>query len=173
MATSNYTSSIAEAIEEVDAHEEDDQLEPGLGEPTLLDALQMQFGSTPWWVVSAVVHALIFLLATMLGVAMAPPHIDEVVIESPPPPKHVEKLNENQKRDLFKKRHAPMEKEIEEPMVVREPVPDDHFETDNDMDKNTARGHEDAISDIPLGGTGVNASIGVGGGGMAGCYGFR
>jgi len=48
----------------------------------------------------------------------------------------------------------------------------DHFETENDMDTHTARGQEDAISDIPLGGTGVVGNIGVGGGG-AGCFGYR
>ncbi len=173
MSTSNYTSSIAEPIDEMAAQpEEEDLLEPA-GEGSLLDALQMQFGSTPWWVVSAVVHALIFLMATMLGVALAPPVEDEVVIESPPPPKVVEKYNENVKRDLFKKRNAPMEKVIDKPMIVTEPVPDDHFETENEMDKNNARGQQDAISDIPLGGTGVTGVMGVGGGGMAGCYGFR
>jgi hypothetical protein len=41
------------------------------------------------------------------------------------------------------------------------------------MDSQTARGHEDAISDIPLGGTGVTGVMGVGGGGMAGCFGYR
>jgi hypothetical protein len=174
MPTSNYTSSIAEPIDEVDAHPEDEEeLQPTGGDGSLLDALQMQFGSTPWWVVSAVVHAMIFLLATMLGVALAPPVEDEVIIQSPPPKKHEEKYNENLKRDLFKRRHAPMKKFAERPMIVTEPVPDDHFETENEMDKRTARGHQDAISDIPLGGTGVVGVMGVGGGGMAGCYGFR
>jgi hypothetical protein len=172
MATSNYSSSISEPIDEM-APEEGQEGQRASGEGSLLDALQMQFGATPWWVVSAVVHAMLFLLATMLGVALAPPVRDEVVIESPPPPPPPKEFNENTKRDLFQKRHAPMKKLAEEPMIVTEPVPDDHFETANEMDKNTARGQEDAISDIPLGGTGVIGTIGVGGGGMAGCYGFR
>jgi hypothetical protein len=174
MSTSNYTSSIAEPIDQVtDQTEEEDLLEPAAGDGSLLDALQMQFGSTPWWVVSAVVHALIFLMATLIGVALPPPQMDEVLIESPPPQKVVEKYNEKLKRDLFKKRNAPMEKVIDKPMIVTEPVPADHFETENEMDKNTARGQQDAISDIPLGGTGVVGTMGVGGGGMAGCYGLR
>jgi hypothetical protein len=175
MATSNFVSnsSIAEPVDGVENLEGEELLEPGSGDGTLLDALQTQFGTTPWWVVSAVVHALLLLLIMMIGVALSPPVQDEVVLESPPPAKPVEQLNENLKRDLFKKIDAPMQKQEENPMIVREPVPDDHFETENEMDKNTARGQEDAISDIPLGGTGVAASIGVGGGGMAGCYGFR
>ena len=174
MATSNYTSSISEPIDDAEVRgDEEDQLEPVGGDGSLLDAMQMQFGTTPWWVVSAVIHAVVFLLVGLLGVAFAEPVRDSVVISSPPPKKHVEKLNENAKRDLFKKRHAPMEKIIDKPMIVTEPVPDDHFETANDMDKNTARGQQDAISDIPLGGTGVTGVMGVGGGGMAGCFGIR
>ncbi|MHC4917274.1 MAG: prenyltransferase/squalene oxidase repeat-containing protein, partial [Planctomycetota bacterium] len=66
------------------------------------------------------------------------------------------------------------EQEVEKPVLVHEEAEvSDHFETDNDMDTQTARGHEDAISDIPLGGTGVTGSMGVGGGGMAGCFGYR
>jgi hypothetical protein len=173
MATSS-NSSIAEPIEQVEGEpKEGEEAQAAIYEPTLIDALQTQFGSTPWWVVSAVIHVLLFLLASLLAVATLEPVKDEITFVSPPPPKHVEQLNETAKRDLFTQRHAPMSKEAETPMVVREPVPDDHFETENEMDKRTARGQEDAISDIPLGGTGVNASIGVGGGGMAGCFGFR
>jgi Ca-activated chloride channel family protein len=60
------------------------------------------------------------------------------------------------KRDIFKK--------LEE---------SDHFETDSAMDKLSARGDEDAISDTALGGTGTVGSIGVGGAGMAGTFGYR
>jgi len=176
MATGSYATDssavhpIADVEEPMDG---EDVLEPVDSEGGLLDAMQTQFGSTPWWVVSAVVHVLLFLLASLLTVALAPPTTDALVISSPPPAPMVKKYNENLKRDLFKKPDAPMKKEIEKPMIIQEPVLDDHFETDNDMDKKTARGHEDAISDIPLGGTGAVSTIGVGGGGPAGCYGFR
>jgi Ca-activated chloride channel family protein len=43
---------------------------------------------------------------------------------------------------------------------------------ENSINRNTARGQEDRISDIPTGGTGVIGNLGVGGGG-AGAYGFR
>jgi hypothetical protein len=58
-------------------------------------------------------------------------------------------------------------------LVHEEAVVSDHFETENDMDTQTARGSQDAISDIPLGGVGTTGSIGVGGGGMAGVFGYR
>jgi hypothetical protein len=66
-----------------------------------------------------------------------------------------------------------MPENLEHPVFAHEEYEvKDHMETENNMENNTARGQEDAISDIPLGGTGVVGSLGVGGGG-AGCYGFR
>ncbi|MHC4916926.1 MAG: prenyltransferase/squalene oxidase repeat-containing protein, partial [Planctomycetota bacterium] len=78
-------------------------------------------------------------------------------------------------RDIFRNQNEiKHEKQIEKPILYHEEAPmEEQFQTDNDMDTNTARGHEDAISDIPLGGTGVVGSMGVGGGGMAGCFGYR
>ena len=64
--------------------------------------------------------------------------------------------------------------EIPPPVVTDEAPEDlDHYETANEMDRNAARGSEDVISDIPLGGTGVEGSIGVGGGGMTGVFRYR
>jgi hypothetical protein len=87
------------------------------------------------------------------------------------PPEYDEKM----KRDIFKNpNEIQHETQVENPVLVHEEVEvTDHFETANDMESETARGQEDAISDIPLGGTGVSGSIGVGGGGMAGCFGYR
>ena len=165
-------SSIAEPIEHIEGSElPEELLDDGGG--GLVDALQTQFGTTPWWVVSVVVHVLIFLLATLLSVAMDPPVKDSVIITSPLPTKEVETYNEKLKRDIFKRPQAPMDKIIDNPIVPHDSVLDDHFETDSDMDKLTARGREDAISDVPLGGTGAVASMGVGGGGAAGVFGYR
>ena len=62
---------------------------------------------------------------------------------------------------------------VEHPVIVHEEAEIfDHMETENNMNNDTARGQGDAISDIPLGGTGVVGNFGVGGGG-AGAYGFR
>jgi hypothetical protein len=81
---------------------------------------------------------------------------------------------EIKKRDIIEKdRQIDMPEEVEHPVFVHEEVEvQDHMETENNMDNNTARGQEDAISDIPLGGTGVVGNIGIGGGG-AGAFGFR
>ncbi len=179
MATGGYVtdSSAVEPIEQV--HDQSGGAEPeellveGEAGGSLLDALQMQFGSTPWWVISSIVHVVAFLLVFVLAVAIAPPATDDEVVFSAPPQQKKDPYNETLKRDLFKKQDAPMEKVIDKPMVVQDPVPDDHFETDNDNDKRTARGQEDAISDVPLGGTGAVGVMGVGGGGAAGVFGYR
>jgi len=137
--------------------------------------LEESMGHTPWWVISAVVHAVIFLLATLIGVALPPPQMDEVSITSDLAEKKPPEYDEKKKRDLFRNpQEVKHENQVDRPVVLHEErdVSQD-FETDNNMDSQTARGREDAISDIPLGGTGVVGSMGVGGGGMSGCFGYR
>jgi hypothetical protein len=166
------------AIEEVQNQLPADQLEGGLEaayEADWATRVEQRVGALPWWVISAVVHSVIFLLATLIGVAMPPPQVDEVSIVSDMAQKKEPEYDEKKKRDLFKNpNEVKHEKQVENPVVVHEKAEiTDHFETENDMDNQTARGHEDAISDIPLGGTGVTGVMGVGGGGMAGCFGYR
>ena len=140
-----------------------------------LDALQAQFGSVPWWVVSTTVHVVVLLLMTLIVVATPAPETTDAII-----PMDLVKAEEPEEevtydeKPLFQQdRNIDMEEIVEHPVFVHEEVEvRDHMETENNMDNNTARGQEDAISDIPLGGTGVVGNLGVGGGG-AGCYGFR
>jgi hypothetical protein len=137
--------------------------------------LEQRVGALPWWVISAVVHAVLFLLVTLLSVALPPPQVDEVTITSDVARKKEPEYDPKKKRDIFKNPHeVKHETKVENPVVIHEQAEvTDHFETENDMDSQTSRGHEDAISDIPLGGTGVTGVMGVGGGGMAGCFGYR
>ncbi len=82
-----------------------------------------------------------------------------------------------------RRRPAPVQAEDLQPRVAEVPPPPvtdqtpenlETFETADAMDSNAARGSsEDAISNIPLGGSGVTGAIGVGGGGMAGVFGYR
>ena len=158
-----------------DMYEEDEDQEelppPAAG---WMDALQEQFGSVPWWIVSTVVHVIILLLTTLIVVSTPRAETTDTII-----PMDLVKMEEKEepevkKRDVFEKeREIDMPEEVEHPVFIHEEVEvRDHMETANNMDDNTARGQEDAISDIPLGGTGVVGNIGVGGGG-AGCFGFR
>jgi hypothetical protein len=175
MATST---DLRAAIEEVQNQIPEEQLAAdfeGGYEADWATRVEQRVGALPWWVISAVVHAVIFLLATLIGVAMPPPQVDEVSIVSDMARKKEPEYDQKKKRDLFKNPHeVKHEKQVENPVVVHEKTEiTDHFETENDMDTQTARGNEDAISDIPLGGTGVTGVMGVGGGGMAGVYGYR
>jgi len=125
--------------------------------------------------ISTVVHAVLFLLVTLLSVAMPPPNVDEVTISTDMAKRQEPKYDEKKDRDIFKNEtEIKNDVKVEKPVLLHEEVEvTEHFETDNDMDQKTARGSEDAISDIPLGGFGTTGSIGVGGGGMAGCFGYR
>ena len=175
MATST---DLRAAIEEVQNQLPAEEAEPLAQETFEADwatRLERRVGAMPWWVISAAVHAVIFLLATLLSVAAPAAQLDEVTISSDVAKQKPPEYDEKKQRDLFKNlNEVKHEQQVDRPMVVHEAAEvTDHFETDNDMDKQTARGQEDAISDIPLGGTGVSGSIGVGGGGMAGCFGYR
>ncbi|MHC4916910.1 MAG: prenyltransferase/squalene oxidase repeat-containing protein [Planctomycetota bacterium] len=175
MATST---DLRAAIEEVQQQLPEDQLHAeGLfdHEADLATRIERRVGALPWWIVSAVVHAVIFLLATLLTVALPSAQVDEVVITTDVAKQQEQKYDEKLQRDIFKNTaEIKHDQKVEKPILLHEEVEvTDHFETDNDMDTQTARGQEDAISDIPLGGTGVVGSMGVGGGGMAGCFGYR
>jgi hypothetical protein len=174
MATST---DLRAAIEEVQNQLADGQLEdriPASG-TDWTTRVARRAGALPWWVVSAVTHAILFLLATLLTVAVPPAQMDEVLISTDVAKEQERPYDEKKPRDVFRNQNeVEHERQVEKPMVYHEEAPiEDEFQTDNDMDSNTSRGREDAISDIPLGGTGVTGSMGVGGGGMAGCFGYR
>ncbi len=174
MATST---DLRAAIEEVQNQLPEGQIE-GLDGPHEADwasRVEQRVGALPWWVISSVVHAAIFLLATLIGVAMPSPNLDEVTITTDVAKQKEPEYYEKKKRDIFKNpQEVKAETQVENPVVIHEQTEvTDHFETENEMDNQNARGQEDAISDIPLGGTGVAGSMGVGGGGMAGCFGYR
>jgi hypothetical protein len=140
--------------------------------------LTSRIGAMPWWVISATVHSVLFLLAALITVSVPVPKQDNIIIRSTMIKKDPPKYDPQKKRDVFKQPHEIVSKEAvttDKPLVVHEDVEvSDHFETDNNMDSATAAGSEDAISDIPLGGTGSTGSMGVGAsGGLAGAFGYR
>jgi len=83
MATST---DLRAAIEEVQRQIPAKDVEGGsLGEAYQADLatrIEQRVGALPWWAISAVVHAVIFLLATLLTVALPSPRQDEVTITS-------------------------------------------------------------------------------------------
>jgi hypothetical protein len=144
--------------------------------PRLMERVENRLGALPWWVISAAVHAVVFLMIALLATAVAPPSTDEVVIVSDVPKQQQPDYDPQKKRDIFRNPEIQSENVLDHPMVAHEQgEATDQFETDNNMDKSTSRGTEDAISDIPLGGTGTVGTIGAGGGGggLAGVFGYR
>ncbi len=139
-----------------------------------VDSLQEQFGAAPWWVISTVIHVVILMAMALITISVPDKDKDSTLIVQDMQPKQKDEYDPELARDIFKNpKEVPADEIVEHPVIVHEEVEvTDHFETDNDMDQHTARGQEDAISDIPLGGTGVVAYFGVGGG-AAGCFGYR
>ncbi len=176
MATST---DLRSAIEEVQGQLPEEGLpvegEQPLGEADWATKIERRVGALPWWVISAATHAVVFLLIALLATAVAPSVTDEVIIATDVVKQKPPEYDPNKKRDVFKNpKDVVADTMVENPVVTHEKMEEtDHFETDNNMDKSTARGNEDAISDIPLGGTGTVGSIGVGGGGAAGVFGYR
>jgi len=141
---------------------------------TWSEVLQEQFDRAPWWVISASVHAVILLLMTIITVTSGPKPVEAVVIvtewkqEKPP------ELAPTDPPDIWKRREVPSDEPVvDNPIFSHDDAPiEEKMVTDNDMDKDSSRGQEDAISDIPLGSVGTVGSIGVGPGG-GGCFGSR
>jgi hypothetical protein len=149
----------------------DDSINSGEGQ-----GLYERAGALPWWVISSIVHSVLFLLAALITVSVPAANQEHLVIRSSVIKKEPPKYDPQKKRAIFKNEVEVMsEQQVEKPVVVHEDVEvTDHFETDDNMDMATAAGREDAISDIPLGGTGSTGSMGVGAsGGLAGRYGYR
>jgi hypothetical protein len=176
MATStDLRSAIQEVQENLPASQAPTAAELSPGEGDWASRLERRVGALPWWVISAATHAVLFLLIALLATAVAAPLTDEVIISTDVVKQKPPEYDPQKKRDIFKNtKDVQADNQVENPVITHEKVEEsDHFETDNNLDKKTSRGQEDAISDIPLGGTGTVGSIGVGGGGMAGVFGYR
>jgi hypothetical protein len=175
MATSTDLRSAIEEVQQSLPAEQLAEEQMLAGEADWATRLERRVGAMPWWVISATVHAVVFLLIALLAVAAPPANVDEVIIATDVAKQKPPDYDPNKKRDIFKNtKDVVSDTQVENPVVTHEPMEQsDHFETDNNMDKQTSRGTEDAISDIPLGGTGTVGSIGVGSGGLAGVFGYR
>lgn len=171
---SSTSSDVGAASSKVFQHVEESDETLAL-EGTYTATLVERLGDAPWWIISGGFHALLLLLLTLIGMAVVRTHASDVVIATNLEKQKAPDYDETRPRDVFKN-PEPVESNlppVENPVVTHEEVEvADHNETADDMDDAKARGDENAISDVPLGGTGVSASIGVGGGG-GGAFGQR
>jgi hypothetical protein len=176
MATSTDLRSAIEEVQEMLPDSNTGTFDENLDEEWS-GKVSARIGALPWWVISSIVHSVLFLLAALITVSVPAPKTDNIIIKSTMKKKEQPKYDPNKKRDIFKQPTEIISKEVQtdKPIVVHEDVEvTDHFETDDNMDTQTANGNEDAISDIPLGGPGSTGSMGVGAsGGLAGRFGYR
>jgi len=113
---------LRSAIEEVQEQLPAEQVAGELGDaygPRGLDLVARRLGALPWWMISACVHAVIFLLATLLTVAMPPAQTDEVVISSDVAKQKEPEYDEKKPRDIFRQNaEIQDEQQVEKPMLV-------------------------------------------------------
>jgi len=131
---------------------------------------------TPWRAISVAFHTIVLLILYVVKIGAVPEQVLEVVIEARIEEKEEPEYEPERERDLIRRDSPLLETNVEaevEIVVTEEVQVDDHFETDDDMDMETARGFEDAIGFVDAGSIGIVSSIGVGGGGRGGRYGFR
>ncbi|MHC4915965.1 MAG: hypothetical protein ACYTGB_10795, partial [Planctomycetota bacterium] len=103
MATStDLRSAIEEVQSQIPSEQVDGEGLEGAYEASLFDRMEKRIGALPWWVISTVVHAVIFLLATLLTVAAPPAQIDEVLISTDVVKQEEQKYDEKKPRDIFK-----------------------------------------------------------------------
>ncbi len=152
---------------------EEELLEEGPREPGWADELLQK---TPWWAISVAFHTIVLLILWVVKIGAIPTAEAEIVIEARIEEKEEPEYDPEKERDIIKRESPLLETNVEaevEIIVTEEVQIDDHFETDDDMESETAQGFEDAIGFVDAGSTGIVSSIGVGGGGRGGRYGFR
>ena len=138
-----------------------------------LDRFSKRLGAMPWWVISASLHAVIFLLIGLLAVTVSQPPPEEF-LQVRPDVRKVPPLDEPRPRDPFKN-------DVEIKSDWQAPVPAlNHDETKpveapsvlSDIETPGRKGSPEMIADVPLGTDGKIANIGVGLGGLSGAFGY-
>ncbi|PCJ51613.1 MAG: hypothetical protein COA79_25805 [Planctomycetota bacterium] len=131
-----------------------------------------KFFISPIFLLSVLIHA--FLIGILvLFVMHSPEPQKDIIITTTPIPIVEEEEEEEKEIDVVKEKiTVETEVDIETPLVITEEVVEDVSETENEMESETAEGVSEAISDMPLVGSGVMGNIGGGGGG-GGIFGSR
>jgi hypothetical protein len=142
-------------------------------EEALIDALQCEFNSAPWYLGSIGIHLIIFLILLLIPISTPPPdrhkiyiltemmvnedlEIPEKIIdEKEVDPNIVENINDSAIND--------------ESIIINTNIEiSDQIETDDNMDDNSALGDKDNISDVDSEYVGIPALMGVGASGGSG-----
>lgn len=146
----------------------------------LSGALVSEFNSAPWYMSSVALHMLIFLLVLIFWIPQVREASSRVVVITPDFIKEPEPEQE-QPEEIFDEKEYKVENaeptNVDAPIVVTTDVElEEHFETENDMEDDSARGEPDLIADFDSEDKGIPALMGVGhsgGQGGGGCFGKR
>ena len=130
-------------------------------EMTFGEMVQNNLRNSPWFVASAVIHAFIIMIFTLMADAPEPIKNPEMIRASiPVKPQQV--LEEPPKSEVKADKNIKDDTQIEEPKVTDKA--DIKDETDNDEEFEQAKGEPDAFSDADLTNDNNLDAIGVGGG---------
>lgn len=128
----------------------------------------------PAWLISIVFHIILLILCAGIFFTLPQKAEKDVIISSDLVEEEEEEEKPEVERKIVKvKVDVQVEVVVPETVVItEEDVAQDHMETENEMEAETAEGAEDAVSDLPLSGSGLIGHIGGGGGG-GGSFGQR
>jgi len=146
--------------------------EPGAASGGLLDGVQEQFGSAPWWVVSAIVHTILVLLTMLFVVSIMERPPNQTLVLAPAEQPLKPEIRSEKRTIAPNKVEVEYPEIVEHPLFPREETEDVTIKTDNNVKDNSSAGESDAITDVPHCGEGVDAIVGLQGL-PAGCRGFR
>lgn len=144
---------------------------------SMLDWMQDQFHALPCYVLSFVIHVVLFALAYFFMGQPQTPQAFKIEMNTRLQTEKVEEFKPEplKNTDLVQtKRTEEVQDEnpsVEDP-VIREAETSDHNETANEEDYQMAKGDPQAMSDSPLEGKLSNSDIGIGGG-AGGMFGDR
>jgi hypothetical protein len=143
-------------------------------------ALESEFSSAPWYVSSVSLHMLIFLIFLIFWIPQTREVVQRTVVIRPDIIVEEEPEDEIKEETIDEKEYQvenPEPTNVDAPIVVTTDVElEEHFETENDMEDDSAKGEPDLIADFDSEDKGTPALMGVGhsgGSGGGGCFGKR
>ncbi|PCJ62094.1 MAG: hypothetical protein COA79_05240 [Planctomycetota bacterium] len=125
----------------------------------------------PTFMLSAIIHIFLILLTLLFVMSGREKEEDRIITTSIIEPLKEEEIEEVEREIVKQLVEVQSDVIVDTPMVVEEDVTE-QMETENEMESESAEGISEAISDMPLVGSGIMGNIGGGGGG-GGAFGQR
>ena len=128
------------------------------------DALQEQFGTAPWWVISAVVHALLLVILAFVVLVHETRRGPAIIVSVLPSIKLPIKSKPPVQRDRLVQTPLPVSTEVKEEMPLlphAEVIEPEDLQTEYEPEMEQAQGDEEALNDIPMGPIGISSVTGL------------